>query len=131
MFERRLNRAPYVLAYLASNVLAVATLIVVQDKEIARGVAGLFVLAILLPLTIRRLHDIDMSGWLALLLFIPLVGSGFALYLCFAKGTEGENRFGDDPLGGGPVTLPTGSMGLALSGSTAAPEAVSTLLGKP
>lgn len=43
---------------------------------------------------IRRLHDIDKSGWLSILLLIPLISLFFLLYICIAKGTDGENRFG-------------------------------------
>src|SRR5256885_3665203 len=40
-------------------------------------IAAVFNLAILLPsiaIGVRRLHDLDRSGWWLLLLFIPLVG---------------------------------------------------------
>jgi uncharacterized membrane protein YhaH (DUF805 family) len=44
--------------------------------------------------TIRRLHDRNHSGWLSLLMLIPLVNIGLALYLIFAKGDEQQNQFG-------------------------------------
>lgn len=43
---------------------------------------------------IRRLHDRNHSGWLSLLMLIPLINLGLALYLTFAKGDEHENQFG-------------------------------------
>lgn len=43
---------------------------------------------------IRRLHDLNQSGWLSLLMLIPLVNLGLAVYLTFAKGDEHENQFG-------------------------------------
>lgn len=43
---------------------------------------------------IRRLHDLNKSGWLSLLMLIPLVNLGLAVYLTFAKGDEHENQFG-------------------------------------
>ena len=48
-------------------------------------------------LTIRRLHDLDKSGWWQLIMFtiigiIPLI-----IWYC-TKGTDGDNRFGKDPL---------------------------------
>ncbi|MCK5896639.1 MAG: DUF805 domain-containing protein [Cocleimonas sp.] len=43
---------------------------------------------------IRRLHDIEMSGWFALLAMIPLVNLFFGIFVLVKKGTEGENRFG-------------------------------------
>ena len=42
----------------------------------------------------RRLHDINKSGWLMLLLIIPLVNLIFMIYLLLARGTDGANRFG-------------------------------------
>lgn len=70
----------------------------------------LFNLLLALPLIIpgwavavRRLHDIDRSGWWLLIAVIPLIGA-IVLYIWFAtKGTEGPNRFGSDPLAAKPL----------------------------
>ncbi|WP_174558221.1 DUF805 domain-containing protein [Acinetobacter bouvetii] len=43
---------------------------------------------------IRRLHDLNKSGWLSLLMLIPLINLCLAVYLTFAKGDEHENHFG-------------------------------------
>jgi uncharacterized membrane protein YhaH (DUF805 family) len=53
-----------------------------------------------LAVGIRRLHDIDRSGWWVL---ITLTIIGIILLLVWAcmRGTPGSNRFGTDPLGGG------------------------------
>ena len=61
----------------------------------------IFLLAILLPsiaVAVRRLHDTDRSGWFYLLVFIPLIGSIILLVFFVQQGTNGRNRFGDDPL---------------------------------
>ena len=73
------------------------------------GLGGVFYLAVLLPIiavTVRRFHDRDLSGWLYLaaivLGFVPVVGflaSIAAFVITVLKGTEGENKFGRDPLG--------------------------------
>ena len=47
---------------------------------------------------IRRLHDLNRTGWFMLLVFIPVVNLIFAIYLLFFKGTEGYNNYGADPL---------------------------------
>ena len=48
-------------------------------------------------LVIRRLHDTDRSGWWYLI-FLTIIGI-FVLVIWYCqKGTEGENRFGKDPL---------------------------------
>ncbi|WP_338847176.1 DUF805 domain-containing protein [Massilia sp. W12] len=46
---------------------------------------------------IRRLHDLDKTGWLCLLMLLPLVNLLFMLYLLFAPGTDGDNRYGAPP----------------------------------
>jgi uncharacterized membrane protein YhaH (DUF805 family) len=43
---------------------------------------------------IRRLHDLDGSGWWALLALIPVVNLLFFLYLLVKAGTPGPNRHG-------------------------------------
>lgn len=47
---------------------------------------------------VRRLHDLDLSGWWMLLLCVPLINFFFAIYIYFFKGTEGPNQYGEDPL---------------------------------
>ena len=50
-----------------------------------------------LAVPIRRLHDIDKSGWWILIGF-TLIGIIFLLIWFVRRGTEGPNLFGDDPL---------------------------------
>ena len=62
---------------------------------------GLFGLATLLPnigIAIRRLHDLDRTGWWILLGLIPLVGWIILIIWYTARGTAGPNRFGPDRL---------------------------------
>jgi uncharacterized membrane protein YhaH (DUF805 family) len=59
-------------------------------------------LATLLPtlaVSARRLHDIDRSGWWALLIF-TVIGYIVLIYWACLRGTVGANRFGPDPLEG-------------------------------
>jgi uncharacterized membrane protein YhaH (DUF805 family) len=51
-----------------------------------------------LAVTIRRLHDLDKSGWFLLLGLVPLVGVILLLVWYCTEGTRGPNRFGPDPL---------------------------------
>lgn len=48
-------------------------------------------------LMIQRLHDLDRSGWLSLLIMIPLVNLLIWLYIICWPGTKGSNRFGKRP----------------------------------
>jgi uncharacterized membrane protein YhaH (DUF805 family) len=64
-------------------------------------VSGLFGLAVLLPgiaVVIRRLHDLDRTGWWIFLNLIPIIGWIILLIWYCTKGTDGPNRFGPDPL---------------------------------
>ncbi len=51
-----------------------------------------------LAVQVRRLHDIDKSGWWILISFIPIIGAIWLIVWFCLKGTEGDNRFGSDPL---------------------------------
>ncbi|MBY8604236.1 DUF805 domain-containing protein [Burkholderia arboris] len=51
-----------------------------------------------IAVTVKRLHDIDKSGWWMLLIFVPIVGA-IALFVMngFIAGTSHANRFGEPP----------------------------------
>ena len=54
-------------------------------------------LALLLPslaVAVRRLHDIDRSGWWYLLIIVPIIGPLVLLYWYIQPGTDGSNQFG-------------------------------------
>lgn len=61
---------------------------------------GAFALALLLPtlgVFVRRLHDVNKSGWWYLISFVPGVGGIILLVICIPEGTQGENQYGPDP----------------------------------
>ncbi|MFV0431587.1 MAG: DUF805 domain-containing protein [Alphaproteobacteria bacterium] len=47
-----------------------------------------------IALTVKRLHDIGITGWATLILFIPVVAFFLSLFLLFCPGTKGENSYG-------------------------------------
>ena len=71
------------------------------------GLIGLWALAVIVPsiaVTVRRLHDRDMSGWwylgFVVLSLVPVVGflaSIAMLVIMLLPGTPGPNRYGPDP----------------------------------
>jgi uncharacterized membrane protein YhaH (DUF805 family) len=56
-------------------------------------IIGLSVLVLTVIFAVRRCHDIDISGWWNLLIFVPLINLIYGLFLIFKPGTEGPNRF--------------------------------------
>jgi len=57
-------------------------------------------LALIVPglaMSVRRLHDIDRTGWWLLLGF-TVIGAFVLIYWACLRGTLGPNRFGPDPL---------------------------------
>ena len=107
-FKTRSSRSEYwwatlfsVLVSLASELVNVA--IASNPSALTLTIAILVLILLIfmmiasLALVVRRLHDLDKSGWWYLLIFtiigiIPLI-----IWFC-SKGTEGENRFGENPL---------------------------------
>lgn len=65
---------------------------------------------------VKRLHDVDKSGWLLLLVLIPLVNIALGLYLLFADGTVGPNRYGADPKNRMPYQAPSVNVTVNLKG---------------
>jgi uncharacterized membrane protein YhaH (DUF805 family) len=62
---------------------------------------GAFALITFVPslmLTFRRLHDLDKSAWWYLLVLVPVIGWIVLIVWFCTKGTDGANRFGEDPL---------------------------------
>jgi uncharacterized membrane protein YhaH (DUF805 family) len=62
-------------------------------------IASLGLLLPSLAVGVRRLHDLDRTGWW-LLLIITVIGSILLLVWFCMRGTAGPNRFGPDPLAG-------------------------------
>ena len=69
--------------------------------EIAVGIVMLpiqiFIIIASTCLVIRRLHDVDKSGWWYLIIFTIIGIIPLLIWYC-SKGTNGDNRFGKDPL---------------------------------
>lgn len=70
-----------------------------------------FVLAAILPrvaVAVRRLHDIDRSGWWLLIALIPVVGWIVIIIWYCQRSDERANRFGAPPFPPAPaMTAPT------------------------
>jgi uncharacterized membrane protein YhaH (DUF805 family) len=103
-FHGRASRSEYWYWTLFISLLVLAGFLVMRMLGLALlvGITALLAgLALFLPslaVAVRRLHDTNTSGWWYLLALIPYMGGCILIiWYCF-KGTQGENRFGPDPL---------------------------------
>lgn len=91
VFSGRASRSEFWFFNLFTFLVSIATYAISQDLNTAVSIA------FLLPswaVSIRRLHDLDHSGWWMLLVLLPIIGP-LALIIWFCMdGTEGANRFG-------------------------------------
>jgi uncharacterized membrane protein YhaH (DUF805 family) len=69
----------------------------VQGVGLLSGIYGLAVLIPTLAVTVRRLHDIDRTGWWILINLIPLIGTIVLLVFAVTDGTPGSNQYGPNP----------------------------------
>jgi uncharacterized membrane protein YhaH (DUF805 family) len=104
VFSGRSRRKEYwfflLFAIVISIVLGVIDVMIGTHMEGVGLLSGLYALAILIPsiaLTVRRLHDINKSGWWILIGFVPIVGAIILLIFALTGGTPGDNKYGADP----------------------------------
>lgn len=109
-YDNRLNRKEYLIRNLMLIGAYVLLFVIIgllgsSGSEAATGFGAIILLASslgIIPaifLNIRRLHDLGRSGWWQLVILIPFAYIVLALFLLFAKGTQGPNEYGPDPLG--------------------------------
>ncbi len=83
-------------ASMVYDVVAVAMVAGLAGSTAGMVLVGLSVIALLwfsIITGIKRCHDMDISGWWTLTMFIPLI----VLAWIFVPGSSGENRFGPPP----------------------------------
>jgi uncharacterized membrane protein YhaH (DUF805 family) len=72
-------------------------------QAVVAGIGPIYALTTLvlflpgLAVSVRRLHDIDRTGWWVLL-YITVIGTLWLIYWACQRGTVGPNRFGPDQL---------------------------------
>jgi uncharacterized membrane protein YhaH (DUF805 family) len=60
----------------------------------------LYTIVVLIPglaVAVRRLHDIGKSGWMFLIVLIPIIGPIWLLVLLFTDSQQGSNKWGENP----------------------------------
>ena len=99
IFTNRASRSEYWWFILFYTIFASIPTFVPNENLVVFG----YIMSLLLfipgvAVTVRRLHDINKSGWFILISLIPILGSIIVLVMTIEKGTLGKNRFGEYPL---------------------------------
>jgi len=108
-FSGRASRSEYWYWVLFALLVAIAGSII--DHTIfpfasTGPIEGLTSLVLFLPglaVSMRRLHDIDRTGWWWLIAF-TVIGIILLLVWACTRGTAGANRYGPDPLAGAAIS---------------------------
>lgn len=96
-FEGRASRPEYwwfILAYFIVNVILSII------PKVGTALSGILALALLIPsigVAVRRLHDINKSGWWMLIALIPIVGYIIFIIWVAKPSDAGENQYGERP----------------------------------
>jgi len=105
-FEGRSSRTEFWLFQLANIIIMIGLgalmSLLPQLSIILVGLYVLFFIGILLPslsVGVRRLHDVDKSGWWLLIGLIPYIGSIILLIFQVLPSTPGDNTYGPNPYG--------------------------------
>ena len=99
IFTNRASRSEYWWFILFYTIFATIPTFVPNENVLVFG----YIMALLLFIpgiaaTVRRLHDVNKSGWFIFISLIPILGSIIVLVMTIEKGTLGKNRFGEYPL---------------------------------
>ena len=98
-FNGRARRSEYWYFTLA-NVIAAVVLAVVDSVIGIQILGSIYSLAVLVPglaVAVRRLHDVNKSGWFYLLILLPVIGWIWLIVLFCTEGDKGTNEYGPDP----------------------------------
>jgi uncharacterized membrane protein YhaH (DUF805 family) len=98
VFEGRASRKEFWMFYLfnliANVILWILSLI---GLGFLSYIYALFILVPSLAVGVRRLHDINKSGWWMFIAFIPIIGAIWLIILWAMEGTGGPNNYGSEP----------------------------------
>ena len=96
-FNGRARRKEFWMFYLFTLVLSFVTLLIGVD--ILTTICSLAVFIPGIAVGVRRMHDIDKSGWWYLINLIPLIGNIWFIILAAQDSKPGVNPYGPNPKG--------------------------------
>ncbi|MBE8596505.1 DUF805 domain-containing protein [Xenorhabdus sp. BG5] len=100
-FSGRARRKEYWMFSLFNMIVFLALIALASAINDITGLAllAIYIIVTFIPslaVTVRRLHDINCSGWWFLLAFVP-VASIILFVFTLLEGTQGDNEYGADP----------------------------------
>lgn len=102
-FNGRASRTEYWYFVLFNVIISIILTLIDNALGLSFGLDNIYSLAVLVPgiaVGVRRMHDVNKSGWFIL---IPI----YNLILACTAGTPGPNRYGPDPFGEGTFEFET------------------------
>lgn len=100
-FSGRARRSEYWFFSLF-NLIVAAVLFAIGYVIETSILSNLYSLAVFIPglaVAVRRLHDVGKSGWWMFIVFVPIIGGLWLLYLEVQDSVAGENEYGPNPKG--------------------------------
>jgi uncharacterized membrane protein YhaH (DUF805 family) len=99
-FSGRSGRAEYWWFFLANLILGVVFSLLGRVSVAFAVIYALYGLAMIIPslsVSVRRLHDINRTGWWVLIALVPIVGVIVLLVFHATAGDPGGNQYGYPP----------------------------------
>ena len=96
-FEGRASRPEYWWFTLAYAIVNIILSLIPRAGTILSGILGLAVLIPSIGVAVRRLYDINKSGWWLLIALIPIVGYIIVILWLVKPSDNGENQYGEIP----------------------------------
>jgi len=100
VFNGRARRKEYWMFFLFNIIIA---FVIGFFEEIVGApdiISTIYSLAVLIPgiaVSVRRLHDIDRSGWWLFISLVPIIGIIVLIVFMVKDGQSGENQYGQNP----------------------------------
>lgn len=100
----RFSRETFVIIFLALLLLIFITsrMLLIHSLWFSPGLSAMllpwmiyipFMIYVMFVLCLKRLHDLNMTGWASISLLIPILNIFFIVYLCLKKGKPGNNNY--------------------------------------
>ena len=99
-FTGRARRKEYWMFVLFNSIFQILATCIGFFLGLGFTIGYIYLFAMFIPsfaLFVRRLHDINKSGWYSLLAFIPIIGTIICFIFLIIEGDKSENKYGENP----------------------------------